>query len=138
MFGEKPEPMRRQMLEDNCDAVEEMDFVLQLEDAEIEERKTEFAQISIQEARLEDEKKEIVDKFKEQLKPIKTQKLELLDEIKMGATAEFGKCYKFIDHDTAMVGYYNERGQLVHFRPANQEERSQLTISHSIRKASNG
>lgn len=135
LFADKPEQERRQLLEDNADFIEQMDYMTQLNDEEIELRKSEFAQKSIEEARLEDEKKEIVDEYKEKLGPIKKEKSRLLDEIKHGAVAEYGKVYKFVEIDTSMVGYYNDRGQLVSSRPANQEERSQLTITHSIRKA---
>lgn len=138
LFGEYPEEKRLEMLRDNCEGREELEFMTELTPEELAARKTEFAQVSITEARIEDEKKKANDHFKEQLKPVKEKKSVLLAEIKTGAVEEYGEVFRFLDLDSGMVGYYNYCGQLVSSRPATSKERGQLTITHSIHKQKNG
>jgi hypothetical protein len=122
LFQDYPEDERIEMLESNADALEEMDYTEYLSDEELAERKDKLAQRSIEESRILDEKKEAVDGFKLKLKPIVTEKNELLSEIKHRSRSLFGKCYKMVDHKTKEVGYYNPKGQLVFSRPARPDE----------------
>jgi len=135
IFGNKEGKELLEMLEANCDAVEEMHYQVILSAEELVESKNIFAKRSIEEARIEQEKKDAVEKFKTQLDPIKKEKKILLDEIKTQSRSEFGRVYKIVDMDAKETGFYNNRGQLVYSRPANQDERTNMTITHSIRKA---
>jgi len=123
-----------EMLEANANGIEEMDFAVKLDKNEIMEAKTNFAQKSIEEARLLDELAEVKEEYKTKLKPIKQVKDSLLQEIKTGTRQEFGRCYKMVDYDSKEVAYYNNRGQLVYSRPAMGDEAMQLKIV-SMKKA---
>ncbi|MDP2338037.1 MAG: hypothetical protein Q8N05_16650 [Bacteroidota bacterium] len=124
-------------LESMADGVEEMVYGVRLDDQELADNKTRFAQISILEARIADEKKAFMEELKARLKPIIFEKSGLLQIIKTGMTEQEGKVFKFIDHDTKMAGFYNDRGQLVYARGANTDELSQLTIAHNVRTGTN-
>lgn len=102
LFLDKPKIQRKHMLEDNCDKIEEIDYVQRLDDAEIDQRKSDFAKISVKYQRLEDELKEIQASFKEEMKPINKERLQLLNEIKLGVIEAHGKVYTFIDHEAEM------------------------------------
>lgn len=135
-----PEKSGREMvstLEAMADGVENMIYGIQLTDQELADRKTRFTQLAIQEARIADEKKESNESFKARLKPIQAEKSDCLQVIKTSQIEQEGKVYKFIDHTTKMVGYYNERGQLVYTRGANTEELAELTIAHNRRTGTN-
>jgi len=124
-----------EMLEANSDGAEEMDFNIILNPKEIADAKTEFAQRSIEEARILDDFSVVKAEHKATLKPISEDKLILLQQIKTGTKQDFGKCYKLIDHEEKMVGYYNNKGQLVYQRIANAEEAGQMTITRDLKKA---
>ena len=124
-----------EMLDANSDAVENLDYSVKLYQHEIAELKTNFAQKSIEESRLQDELKDIKSEYKVKLKPIQEDKTFILSQIKTGSRSEFGKCYKLVDHEEGLTGYYNNRGQLVYSRPANEEERGQRTVHMEIRKS---
>lgn len=134
LFNEYPEDKRKEMLDSNSDGIEELDYTVILSDEEIIEKKDRLAIRSIEESRILDEKKEVVDEFKERLKPITTEKVQLLEDIKHGSYATNGICYKIIEGDR--VGYYSPQGLLVLERAARPDER-QLTISHALREGTN-
>lgn len=134
LFKNHSPEQKLEMLEANADSIEEMDYAVQLTQEELAESKTQFAQESIKEARLEDELKKIKDEYKEKLKPIKDDKKILLNEIKTGSRPEHGKVYKIVDQEEKMTGFYNNRGHLIYSRPMDKDER-QLTIASSKRNA---
>ena len=107
---------------------------LHLDKTELSERKSTFARISIEEARLIEEKKAAVEEFKLKLKPLNEEIKNVRNEIKTGAKDAYGKCYVMIDYKNERVGYYNERGQLVFDRAATHEER-QTTIMTTVKQA---
>jgi len=123
-----------EMLESNSDGAEEMSYNLKLSQKEISDIKTEFAQKSIEEARLLDDFKIVKEAHKQEVKPITEIKSRLLTEIKTETREEYGKCYKIIEHEEKMVGFYNNHGQLVYQRTANAEEAGQMTITKSLKK----
>jgi hypothetical protein len=133
-FSKYSDVKRIEMLESNCDAIEEMDYTEILASNELSERKDMLAQRSIEESRILDDKKEIMDEFKEKLKPVTEEKHRLLNEIKHGSVAVFGRCYKFVEGDR--VGFYNSKGDLVLERSAKPEER-QMTIAGGLRNGTN-
>lgn len=137
IYQEKKGRALVETLEAMSDGVEEMHYPVVLTEQELSDQKTRFAQISISEARLADEKKEFMDLLKERLKPIKTEKTDLLQVIKTGAREEFGRVYKIVDRTEKMTGFYNDRGQLVFSRGATTEELAELTIAHNRRTGTN-
>lgn len=127
LFQEMPEEKRVQHLEALSEGVENREYSTFLTHDELTERKSEFTSLAIQEAKLEDKKRNFLDELKVEMKPIQTKKQLLLTEIKTGSVRETGICYKMVDQETRMVGFYNKRGQLVDQRPMTMDDR-QMTL----------
>ena len=124
---------RAGFLEDNCDAVEDVTYSRAFEPEELALRREQLTDASIRIADIEEEKKEAMDVFKERLKPLQEQKSEAIKAIRDKSQTVTEKCYKFLDEDTKMVGFYNKEGNLVSSRPAFQKE-LQRTIHMDIRR----
>ena len=69
LFKDKNPLLRRQMLEDNCAAVERITYTSPFSEEEMGERKTELANIDLDMAALEEEKKAFMQAYKDKLKP---------------------------------------------------------------------
>lgn len=83
LFKDKNPLLRRQMLEDNCAAVERITYTSPFSEEEMGERKTELANIDLDMAALEEEKKAFMQAYKDKLKPKKERKKTLLTDIKL-------------------------------------------------------
>jgi hypothetical protein len=121
-------------LRDNCDSVEEKGYMKPFNSDEMAVKKEELANVSIQLAEIEVEKKLAMDALKAQEKPLKEVKNVILQEIKNKATYVKEDLFKFIDLEAREVGFYNAQGQLVEQRPAFGNE-LQGTIFNSSLKA---
>lgn len=124
---------RASFLEDNCDAVEEVTYSLAFEPEELALKREQLTDASIKIADIEEEKKEVMDGFKERLKPLQERKADAIKALRDKSQTVTEKCYKFLDEETKMVGFYNKEGNLVSSRPAFQRE-LQKTIQMDIRK----
>ena len=124
---------RASFLEDNCDAVEEVTYSRAFEPEELALKREQLTDASIKIADIEEEKKEVMDGFKERLKPLQEQKADAIKALRDKSQTVTEKCYKFLDEETKMVGFYNKEGNLVSSRPAFQKE-LQKTIQIYIRK----
>lgn len=124
---------RKQFLLDNCDKVEEMEYHKGFESDELQQKERDFAKKSIQIANLEDEIKDFKDKIGEELKPLREETKTLMKDIQRKGRMVKEKCYKFLDEEERMVGFYNEEGILVSSRPATRDE-LQKTVFADIRK----
>lgn len=113
---------RRQFLEDNCDAVEEIGYTRRFTTDELNQKKENLANISIEINDIEEEKKEAMSDFKTRLKPLDEDKKKILEQVKKKSEFVQKDCYKFIDHEAKTVGYYNELGELVSSRPIMPQE----------------
>lgn len=131
---EIPERDRWQFLQDNADSVEEIGYTHRFSTDELAQKKELLAETSIKINDIEIEKKEVMDGFKEQLKPLNESKQELLDNIKKGSEyRENEECVKILDHEEKLAGYYNKLGELVYSRPIMPQE-MQKTIFNINRK----
>ena len=129
---------RWQFLQDNADAIEEIGYTHRFSPSELAQKKESLSEVSIKINDIEIDKKEVMNGFKEQLKPLNDTKTELLDNIKQGV--EFvpkEECAKILYHDEKMVGYYNKLGELVYSRTIMPQE-MQKTIFSPIKQAVNG
>ena len=124
---------RASFLEDNCDAVEEVTYSRAFEPEELALKREQLTDASIKIADIEEEKKEVMDGFKERLKPLQERKADAIKALRDKSQTVTEKCYKFLDEETKMVGFYNKEGNLVSSRPAFQRE-LQKTIQMHIRK----
>ena len=112
----------------NANGVQEKTYYEALCEEEMIQKRAEFSGKSIDIARIKDRKKEAMDNFKAELKPIEIEAVTLLAEIKTGHREKEGKVFKMIYLDEGMVGFYTEEGNLIESRPATVEERTQLSI----------
>lgn len=113
---------RVQFLKDNCDAVEDLDYMKRFSPEAITSMKNELASTSIEINDIEVEKKEAMTSYKDQLKPLLEGKKTLLKNIKQKAVLVKEICYKFVDQEAMLTGYYNSEGDLVSSRPLAPEE----------------
>ena len=124
---------RASFLEDNCDAMEEVTYSRAFEPEELALKREQLTDASIKIADIEEEKKEVMDGFKERLKPLQEQKADAIKALRDKSQTVTEKCYKFIDEETKMVGFYNKEGNLVNSRPAFRNELVK-TIHMELRK----
>jgi hypothetical protein len=124
---------REAFLKDNCDAVVEKGYMKRLSPEELQENKEQLSEVAIQINDIELEKKEASAEFKKRLDPLTTERTEILQALKQKAIYKNEQCYKFLDAEDKMVGFYNAEGDLIESRPANAEE-LQKTIFQPLRK----
>lgn len=109
---------RVKFLKDNCDEIQEMDYMRQFTPAELLEMKENLSTVAIQMDDLEEEKKDLTANINAKIKTQKVMKKRLLKGLKQKAELVSENCFKFIDEETRMVGFYNSEGDLVSSRPA--------------------
>jgi len=124
---------RAQFLYDNCDMVEEVTYNKPFAPEELAQQREELTDVSIKIADIEDEKKIVMEQYKEQLKPLQEQKSKAIKALKEKSQTVTEQCYKFLDEETKMVGFYNAEGSLINSRPAFPKE-LQRTIQMELRK----
>lgn len=135
---EIPEQERWKFLQDNADAVEKIGYTHRFTPEELAQKKETLAEVSITINDVEMEKKQVMEDFKERLKPLIEAKHELLDHIKRGSEfVENEECVKILYHEEKMAGYYNRLGELVYSRPIMPQE-MQKTIFNINRKTGTG
>jgi hypothetical protein len=124
---------RERFLKDNCDQVVEKGYMKPFESGELQKFKDDLAEVSIALNDIDEEKKEVMSVFKEKSKPLNEEMKELLMNIKQKAVFVSENCFKFIDRDEKMVGFYNSEGLMIESRPANADE-LQLSIFTGVSK----
>lgn len=109
-------------LDANSDAIEEITYTRRFSPDELADMRSRLADNSIEESDIEARKKEEIDRFKDQLKPIQKAKTTLLSKLKTKTEQVTESCYKMINREERLVGYYNSDGELVSARPLNAQE----------------
>lgn len=109
-------------LTDNCDKIEEKGYMKRFSADQLSQMKDELSEAAIRINDIEEEKKAIMDEFKERLKPLIDEKSRLLKGLKNKSEFVNEKCYKFVDTEAREVGFYNQDGDLIEARPAYVEE----------------
>ena len=124
---------REAFLKDNCDKVEEKGYMKPYTPEELQGHKENLANVSIEIAEIEAEKKAQDAYYKGQLKPLNEQRSQMVSNIK--SKSEYVKeiCYKFVDQESKETGFYNADGDLIESRPATADE-LQPTIFSMARK----
>jgi hypothetical protein len=127
---EVQEKDRWQFLQDNADAIEEIGYTHRFTPDELAQKKESLAETSISINDIEIEKKEVMEGYKEQLKPLNVIKQTLLENIKKGSEyVENQECAKILYHEEKMAGYYNKLGELVYSRPIMPQEMQKTIFS---------
>lgn len=124
MLADTPVEQRAQILRDSCDQIVERSYTRKFDQEEINERRADLANVAIQKADLEQSLAEI--------KPLEERIVKLRDELKAGGDWIKGECYKFVDEEEKMVGFYSPEGYLLEQRTMTQEER-QRNVFRAIR-----
>lgn len=123
---------RESFLKDNCDKVEEKGYMKPYTPEELQQRKEELANASIEIAEIEQEAKEAAAHYKGKLKPLKEIRARMVGDIKSKSEYVKELCYKFVDQEARETGYYNKEGDLIESRPATADE-LQTTLFGVIR-----
>lgn len=89
--------------------------------------------MSIQVAELEEELADIRADYKAKIKPKLERLGKLRGELKSGGEYVKGDCFKFVDEEEGMVGFYSPEGYLLEQRTMNPDER-QRNIFREARK----
>lgn len=127
-------PIQREaFLKDNCDACEQKGYMKPYTPEELQGHKEKLANVSIEIAEIEAEKKQVEADFKGRLKPLKESREIMVSNIKSKAEYVNEVCYRFTDQETKETGYYNKDGILVECRPATADE-LQPNIFSMVRK----
>ena len=113
---------REAFLKDNCDKVEEKGYMKPYTPEELQQRKEELANASIEIAEIEQEAKEAAAHYKGKLKPLKKTRARMVGDIKSKSEYVKELCYKFVDQEARETGYYNREGDLIESRPATADE----------------
>ena len=124
---------REEFLKNTCDGMEEISYSRAFTPEELAKKHEELTEASIQLADIEEAKKEAIKGFKQQAEPWMEQKKQAIHDLKSKSETVVGMCFKYIDEETKMVGFYNAEGNLVSSRPAFQDE-MQKTLFAEMRK----
>lgn len=133
---EYPLKERGRFLESNADGVEKISYMKSFDPDEIQQQKDILAENSVRLNTLVEELKAIKDSYKEKMKPYAQEIQECLKHIREGAELVDEECYKFIDQQERLVGFYNQFGDLVSVRQIKPEER-QSTIFQVLKDGTN-
>lgn len=114
--------VRRTYIKDNCDGVVEMGYMKPFASEKVVELKEKLAETSIEIGEVEAEKKASAVYFKVKLKPLQEEQASIIRGIKERAEYVKEECYKYVDQDEKMVGFYNADGDLIESRPAHPDE----------------
>lgn len=123
---------REAFLKDNCDACEQKGYMRSYTPEELQGHKEKLANISIEIAEIEADKKIVDAHYKERLKPLRESRAIMVSNIKSKAEYVNEVCYRFTDQETRETGYYNKEGNLIECRPATADE-LQATIFQVVR-----
>ena len=124
---------REAFLKDNCDACEQKGYMKPYTPEQLQGHKEKLANVSIEIAEIETEKKIMDQAYKGRLKPLLESRTQMVSNIKSKAEYVNEICYRFTDQETKETGYYNREGDLVEVRPATADE-LQTTIFSVVRK----
>lgn len=127
---------REAFLKDNCDAIENKGYMKPYSPEELQGHKEKLANVSIEIAEIEAEMKQVAQSYKGKLKPLKESRGIMVSNIKSKAEYVTEICYKFVDQEAGMTGYYNSEGRLIESRPSTADE-LQPNIFDTIRTGTN-
>lgn len=137
MLADTPVEQREEILRNSCDQILERSYTRKFDQEEINERRSELANVIIQIADLEQELAEVRADYKGKIKPLQERVSKLRDELKVGGDWIKGDCFKFVDEEEGMVGIYSPEGYLLEQRPMTQDER-QRNVFRALRTGTEG
>lgn len=123
---------RKRFLKDNADSVVNRSYMRKFTPEELQTRKEQLANVSIEINDIEQEKKAAMDEFKERLKPLSEKHATLIEDIRKKSELVTGVCYCFVEESTRMTYVINEEGDCIEARPCTAEE-LQKTVFETLR-----
>ena len=132
LFADMPVSEREQHLRDNADQIVERNYTRKFEQEEINQRRAELANVSIQIRELQNELADMRTHINSQIKPLKEKVGEILDELKAGGEWVKRDCYKFVDPEEGRTAIYSPDGYKIEERHITPEER-QRTMFQQMR-----
>ncbi len=134
MIGAEMSPKeRQQLLRDNCDKIEEMNYAKPIEQEDLEQKRVELERVSINISDLNQQKKDYNDAFKTEMDPLNVVHKNIIKELKEKSVQVTEDCFVFIDEDSRTAGYYSSDGILRYSRPATANE-MQKTVHMELRR----
>lgn len=124
---------RELYIKNNADGAEEKFYTRVLTAPELQEVKEKLTNISIEIQGLETEKSMATRAFNAQLKDLKEKLIIAIGEVRSKTIVERNICYKYIDRENRVTGYYTQNGELIEERPCTAEE-LQGTVFEVLRK----
>ena len=118
----RTEEERVQCLQDNCNSIEKVAYNKSYPVEEVEEMREQLVQIAIKLKTIKAEKKEVMKGYNDTIKGMESGLDDLTESLASGSCAVEEDCYKFVDYDERVVGYYNRDGVLIKQRPARKNE----------------
>lgn len=118
----RTEEERVQCLQDNCNSIEKVAYNKSYPVEEVEEMRERLVQGAIKLKALKAEKKEVMKGYNDTIKGMESGLDDLTESLASGSRAVEEDCYKFVDYDERVVGYYNRDGVLIKQRPARKNE----------------
>lgn len=133
MPNETPETRLRN-LESQATTVTEDKYFVRLEEEELVNARAAFTKNQLEKDDLEEQKKDTVQQFKDQLKPLNEIHKKLSEEIRKGFREQEGKLFGFLENN--MMYFYDAKGELIETltRPATVEELQNPTIHMEIQR----
>lgn len=125
---------RTNFLKDNCDAVESINYSKEFTPEKMEQVKEHLADVAVQIHDVNEDKKEAMSQYKDQLKCLGKDFDESCEQMKAKAEVVTEACFRFTEKGE--TGYYNNAGKLVYLRKATPKE-MERTIQSVIRGDNN-
>lgn len=126
-YDESLKTMQPAEIKDNLEAiaygVQEKSYTKNLTEEEIVERKDEYSEIAIQLSEIDAQKKEILERFKNQIKEPKLKASMLLESIKFKSEQKHGLLFLVDDQEDGMMYSFDTLGVCVEVRPLLKEEK---------------
>lgn len=113
---------RRRYLEDNADSIENKGYMKPYTPEELQGHKENLANTMIEISAIESEYQTMKTQFKSRLKPLQEKRDEMVSNIRQKAEFVSENCYKFVDREERMTGYYNADGDLIEMRSSTADE----------------
>lgn len=114
---------RMEALRDSAEKIETFTYPKALTTEEITKIREDYTQNAIKKAKLDEAKKDFMDNYKTEAKPIANEMKEQMQMIRNKVKEITEQVYHIADQEEGMMGYYNERGELVYQRPLMPEEK---------------
>lgn len=114
--------LREKYLKDNCDAAETIGYTKAIPDDKLSQMKDDIINKQIEISELEEEKSQVTRDYNDKLKGMKEVRNELIGKVKHKSEYHKDLCYKFVDRDKKVTGYYDKFGDLVYERQSTPDE----------------